>query len=142
MKNIIAVAAVFALTGCASITGERTQSIMVQTIHENAEIAGSGCTLSNDAGSWFVTTPSSVVVHKSTGDLTISCKKNALAGNQTLESKSNINVWGNVIAGGVIGYVVDRNTGAGFNYPTTAMVMMRRIGDETTPTAAATPPAP
>lgn len=105
------------------------QPITIQTVHDSKEIAGVGCTLTNDAGSWFLTTPGSVTVHKSTGDLAIDCKKDDVFGRQTLVSKSNGAVWGNIIAGGGIGYIVDRNTGAGFDYPATAMIMMRKIGD-------------
>lgn len=129
MKTIVLITMLSALTGCASISGERMQPVTVQTVHENQEVAGIGCTLTNDAGSWFVTSPGSVSVHKSTGDLAITCKKDALAGNQTLVSKSNGAVWGNVLVGGGIGYIVDRNTGAGFDYPATTTIMMRKVGD-------------
>jgi hypothetical protein len=130
MKIIIAAFTFLALTGCASITGEKMQPISVQTLHDNREVAGVACTLTNDAGSWFVTTPGSVTVHKSTGDLAIDCKKEEIFGRQTLVSKSNGAVWGNIIAGGGIGYIVDRNTGAGFDYPATTMIAMRKIGEE------------
>ena len=135
MKTILAIATLSLLTGCASVSGERMQPITVKTIHENIEIAGVGCTLTNDAGSWFVTSPGSVTVHKSTGDLAVDCKKDAFAGNQTLVSKSNGAVWGNILIGGGIGYIVDRNTGAGFDYPATTTIMLRKLG-ETTPAAA------
>jgi hypothetical protein len=129
MKSIIAIAVLASLTGCASISGERMQPITVKTVHDNVEIAGVGCTLTNDAGSWFVTSPGSITVHKSTGDLAVDCKKDTFAGNQTLVSKSNGAVWGNVLIGGGIGYIVDRNTGAGFDYPASTTVMLRKIGD-------------
>lgn len=131
MKTIMAAFTLVALTGCASITGEKMQPIAVQTVHDSKEIAGVACTLTNDAGSWSVMTPGSVTVHKSTGDLAIDCKKEEIFGRQTLVSKSNGAVWGNIIAGGGIGYIVDRNTGAGFDYPATTMVAMRKIGTET-----------
>jgi hypothetical protein len=142
MKSIIAIAVLAALTGCASISGERMQPITVKTVHDNVEIAGVGCTLTNDAGSWFVTTPGSITVHKSTGDLAVDCKKEMFAGNQTLVSKSNAAVWGNVLVGGGIGYIVDRNTGAGFDYPGSTTVMLRKIGgtDAVSQPAAAIPP--
>jgi hypothetical protein len=141
MKTIIAASVVLLMTGCASISGERMQPITVQTVHDNKEVAGIGCTLTNDAGSWFLTTPASISVHKSTGDLAISCKKDAFAGSQTLVSKSNGAVWGNILVGGGIGYIVDRNTGAGFDYPATTTVMLRKIGDDPVPPTdvAATP---
>jgi hypothetical protein len=144
MKVAFMLAAVSILTGCASISGEKMQPITVQTIHENKEMAGVGCTLTNDAGSWYVTTPGSVTVHKSTGDLAIDCKKDSLFGRQSLVSKSNGAVWGNILLGGGIGYIVDRNTGAGFDYPATTTIMLRKIGegpDLVPPVAIAAPAA-
>jgi len=117
------------MTGCASITGEKMQPVSVQTIYNNNEVAGIGCTLTNDEGTWFLTSPASVTVHKSTGDMSVDCKKDDMAGHQTLVSKSNGAVWGNILVGGGIGYIVDRNTGAGFNYPATITVMLRKIGE-------------
>lgn len=137
MKKVIVVAVALAVTGCASVSGNRMQPVTVQTIHDNKEVAGVGCTLTNDAGSWFITTPASVSVHKSTGDMAVDCKKDDVAGNQTLVSKSNGAVWGNILIGGGIGYIVDRNTGAGFDYPSTVTVMLRKIGIATEPTPAA-----
>jgi hypothetical protein len=121
---------VVALTGCASITGEKTQPLTIQTVLENKEVTGAGCTLANDAGKWFVTAPGSVMVHKSTGDMAVDCAKDPnIVGHETLVSKSNGTVWGNIVAGGLIGYAVDRNTGAGFDYPGTVIVTMRRTGE-------------
>lgn len=135
MKKVIVVVAVFAVTGCASVAGNRMQPVTVQTIHDSKEVAGVGCTLTNDTGSWFITTPASVSVHKSTGDMSVDCKKDDVVGNQTLISKSNGAVWGNILLGGGIGYIVDRNTGAGFDYPNTVTIVMRKIGADTTPVA-------
>ena len=50
-------------------------------------------------------------------------------GHETIVSKSNGAVWGNIILGGGIGYVVDRNTGAGFDYPNSITVMLRKMGE-------------
>lgn len=118
---------IFIITGCASVAGERMQPITVKTVYETEEVAGVGCTLTNNTGSWFLTTPASISVHKSTGDLAIDCKKEIYVGNQTLISKSNGAVWGNILIGGGIGYIIDRNTGAGFDYPTTITVMLRKL---------------
>lgn len=127
MKRILALLGVVAVTGCASVAGEKMQPVTVTTIFDNKEIAGLGCTLTNDAGSWFLTSPASVTVHKSTGDLAIDCKKDAYAGTATAVSKSNGAVWGNILLGGGIGYIVDRNTGAGFDYPPTIVVTLRQL---------------
>lgn len=137
MLKLSILAAALLLTGCASITGTKMQPLSVTTVFNNQEVAGVGCTLSNDAGSWFLTTPGSTTVHKSTGDLVIDCKRDVMAGNATVVSKSNTAVWGNILIGGGIGYIIDRNTGAGFDYPNTVAVMLREINAQ--PAAAIAP---
>ena len=130
MLKLSVLAAAVLLTGCASISGNKLQPLSVTTVFNNQEIAGIGCTLSNDAGSWFITTPGSATVHKSTGDLVIDCKRDLISGRSTVVSKSNTAVWGNILIGGGIGYIIDRNTGAGFDYPNTVAVMLRQVSDQ------------
>lgn len=143
MKLILTSAVILALTGCASITGSKLQPVSVQTIQDGKEVAGVGCTLTNDAGKWFVTTPGSVTVQKSTAEMVVDCAKDELKGRETLVSKSNGGVWGNILAGGPIGYVIDRNTGAGFDYPNSITVVLTRIanaiGISTVPSTEAKP---
>lgn len=127
MKKILTCVAILTLSGCASITGSKLQPISVQSVSDGKEISGVGCTLTNDAGKWFVTTPGSVTVQKSTGDMAVDCVKDDLRGRENLVSKSNGAVWGNIIAGGGIGYIVDRNTGAGFDYPNTVIVVVNKM---------------
>ena len=127
MKKILTCVAILTLSGCASITGSKLQPISVQSVSDGKEISGVGCTLTNDPGKWFVTTPGSVTVQKSTGDMAVDCVKDDLRGRENLVSKSNGAVWGNIIAGGGIGYIVDRNTGAGFDYPNTVIVVVNKM---------------
>lgn len=116
------------MTGCASITGSKLQPLSVQTVLDNQEVSGIGCTLTNDAGKWFVTTPGTVTVQKSTGDLSVQCRKEgSVTGSEVAVSKATGSVWGNILVGGVIGYAVDRNTGAGFDYPTVITVSLRSL---------------
>lgn len=130
MHKILTMVSLLTITGCASISGEKTQPVTLKAVYENQEVAGVECTLMNDYGKWAVTTPASVVVHKSTGDLAVDCSKDSnTVGHETVVSKSNGAIWGNVLAGGGIGYLVDRNTGAGFNYPDSIVVMLRKIGE-------------
>jgi len=112
-------------TGCASITGSRNQPISVTTTHEGKPIIGANCTLVNDKGTWYVNTPGSVVILKAYGDMSATCKKEeSHAGAATFQSANEGSVWGNVIAGGLIGYAVDAGTGAGFSYPPTLNIEM------------------
>ena len=61
--------------------------------------------------------------------MAVDCSKDDAKGHESVVSKSNGSVWGNIIAGGGIGYIVDRNTGAGFDYPNTITVMLHKIGE-------------
>lgn len=109
--------------GCASITQGRTQSIAVQTTYQGSDLPGSQCKLQNDKGSWNVVTPGQVEIQKSYQDLEIKCAaENGLTRQAKRESKSGAGMWGNIAAGGPIGAIVDRNTGAGFNYPESIII--------------------
>ena len=140
MSRVVALLGAMALTGCASVIGEKMQPLALQTVLDGKEIAGLGCTLSNDAGSWTLTSPASVMVHKSTGDLAVDCKKDSYVGNATVVSKSNKAVWGNLLLGGGIGYIVDRNTGAGFDYPPNITVTLRQVDMAGIPSTASLAP--
>lgn len=130
MHRALATAAFLSVTGCASVTGSKLQSVTVQSMHDSQEILGTGCTLSNDAGKWIVTTPGAVMIAKSTESLAVECKKNPdLLGKITVPSKANTHVWGNLLLGGPVGYVIDRNTGAGFDYPSTITIILDKAVD-------------
>lgn len=108
------------LVGCASITGSRNQPISVTTTHEGKPVTGAYCTLVNDKGTWYVNTPGSVTILKAYGDMSATCKKEEThVGVATFQSANEGSVWGNVLAGGLIGYAVDASSGAGFSYPPT-----------------------
>ena len=121
MQNLISkilILLMFAiLSGCASITESKNQSMSVTT----GEVTGAMCTLSNSKGSYYVTTPGTVMVRNACDQLAISCTKkgyvpaNPAAG--TIKDKAKSMAWGNIIFGGIIGIAVDRSTGAGCSYP-------------------------
>jgi hypothetical protein len=105
MKKIIIMLLPLFLCACASITGSKHQPVSVDTYYNK--------------GTWFVNTPGSVMIQKSYGDLAVNCQKDKYpSGSMNLESSSNGGVWGNILAGGIIGYAVDASSGAGFDYPT------------------------
>jgi hypothetical protein len=125
MKKIFAlILPILILTGCASITSGKVQPLSVVTTCDGEPLNGASCTLINDKGSWFVKTPGSVSINKAYGDLTAECKLGESKGSATFSSKSEGAVWGNIIAGGIIGYAVDAGTGAGFSYPPQLAVNM------------------
>jgi hypothetical protein len=112
-------------TGCASITGSRNQPISVTTTHEGKPVTGAYCTLVNDKGTFYVNTPGSVVILKAYGDMSATCKKDeSHVGVGVFQSASEGATWGNIVAGGLIGYAIDAGTGAGFSYPPTLNIEM------------------
>lgn len=127
------------LGGCATLTGNTEQMVLVQTIQDNRELRGAGCILSNDVGKWFVTTPGRITIRKSQEPLKVDCRKHgspAVAQDDSIDPKLNGSVWGNVILTLGVGYFVDRNTGAGFDYPSVLTIVMQD------PARLAPPPPP
>lgn len=112
-----------ASTGCASIVSGKNQPLSVTGTCEGKDVAGASCKLTNSKGTWHVQTPGSVTINKAYGDLVVQCDRPGLSSaGGTFQSSSNGGVWGNIIAGGIIGYAVDAGTGAGFDYPTSLVV--------------------
>lgn len=123
----IALLMLSALTGCASMSGPKTQTIAVQTIQDHKEVEDAGCVIANGVGRWFVTTPGKITINKNVDDLTVECSKEDVgAGSETIVSKANAGLWGNILVGGPIGYVVDRKSGAGYDYPQTIIVVLKK----------------
>jgi hypothetical protein len=128
---IILPALLASLAGCATLTDSTEQEVAVRAILDHREIAGVGCVLSNDAGRWFVTAPGRVTVHKSSGDLAVDCGKDGVgSAAEVVASRFGTGkLIGNAVVSGGLGYLVDRHTGAGFDYPVTLTVLMRRPVD-------------
>jgi hypothetical protein len=112
------------LAGCASIVAGKNQPISVETRHKGQPVKGAHCELMNDKGKWFVTTPGSIMIQKSYGDLAVRCEKEGLdPGIATVRSTAGM-VWGNIVFGGLIGLAVDATQGAGYDYPALVTVEM------------------
>ncbi|NHZ37402.1 hypothetical protein [Massilia rubra] len=125
-----ALALLAALGGCATISESNQQTLMLHTILDNREVGGAGCVLTNDKGRWFVTSPGHVTVQKSAGNLFIDCRKDGVgAGQDRVASSANASATvGNAVLTAGLGYLLDKRTGAGFDYPETLTVLMRRSG--------------
>ncbi len=135
LKWIAAIGMLSALAGCATFTESGQQLVMVQTVQDNREVAGVGCTLTNEAGRWFVTSPGRVVVQRSAGKLWVACSKGeGSMGEDVVTSKANtVTLVGNVVLTAGIGYLVDRRSGAGYDYPEVVTVIMRRPAGSVVP---------
>ena len=115
--KLFAVAALAALgatvSGCATLVEGTTQSVSVST----SPVQGSQCALINSQGTWYVTTPGSVVVNRTKSDLDISCNKDGYQpGHVVAVSHFAKTTAANVILGGAVGVAVDMASGANFYY--------------------------
>lgn len=106
-------------TGCASITTGTSQSIKLETYTaQGTEIAGAVCNMHNDHGAFQVTTPGTVLVHKSGSDMSVSCAApNQPIAKGVVTSRANAALAGNILFGGGIGAMIDHSTGSAYNYP-------------------------
>ncbi len=121
----IAVAATFTFTGCASIVSGNNQSLSVTTQKNGSDLAGAKCSLVNDKGTWFLTSPGSVTVRRSYGDLAVDCKMDGSdPGLASVKSSTKAMAFGNILFGGIIGVGVDTATGAAYDYPELILVDM------------------
>lgn len=114
--------AVSLLSGCATITGEPTQIINVQTLDARGQaIEGMRCKVTNGAAEYFGNSPMfGLAVRRSSSDLEIQCHRGSLTARATAVSRgSNMVAWIKaVLPGGTASAVVDHMTGYRYSYPT------------------------
>jgi hypothetical protein len=123
--SFIAIAAMSSLTGCASIVSGTSQVVSVETLHSSGNVAGATCKLENDKGVYYVTTPGTVTVHRTYGDMNVKCEKPGFdPGLATVKSSTKGVMAGNIVFGGFIGAGVDAASGAAYDYPALFQVMM------------------
>jgi hypothetical protein len=130
--NFVVLAAVSMLgSGCASIVTGHDQSVSVETRNKQGHaVMSANCKLTNDKGTWFVTSPGSVTIRRSYSDLLVNCEKEQQEpGLASVKSSTKAMAFGNIIFGGVIGAGVDIASGAAYDYPTMITVLM---GDKVT----------
>ena len=122
--------------GCASIVSGQNQSVSVTTQKNGTDVAGAKCTLSNDKGTWYTTSPGSVMVRRSYNDMMVNC---ALDGSDpgilSVKSSTKGMAFGNILFGGIIGVGVDMSTGAAYDYPTLIAVNLGQVGTFAPPVA-------
>lgn len=119
-----------ALAGCATVSEPFEQEVIVRTIQDNREIVAVGCVLTNDAGRWFMMAPGRVTIRRSAGNLFVDCKKGtSSAGQERFASRANNSATiGNAVTTVGLGYLLDKQTGAGWDYPATLTVLMHPTG--------------
>jgi hypothetical protein len=132
-KALVILACSSLFVGCSTITGSgSTQSLSVQTFTlDGKDVDGAKCEMTNDEGTWFVTTPGSTIVQRSNKDLQVVCKKTGIdVGTANVVSKTKGNMFGNILLGGGIGAIVDHNNGSAYDYPSLIKIYMGRLNQK------------
>jgi hypothetical protein len=124
--------------GCATLTEPRRQQLELHTILDYREVAGVGCVLANEAGRWFVVAPGRVTIARSAGPLSVQCAHGEGSAHTLVASRFDTGkLIGNAVVSGGLGYLVDRHSGAGFDYPATLTVILQRTPARDAPEVAA-----
>lgn len=133
-KKITVISSIALLaTGCSTISGSGTsQSISIQTFAaDGQDVEGAKCDMTNDEGTWFLTTPGSTMVHRSNKDLQVICKKTGVdVGSANVVSRTKGNMFGNLILGGGVGAIIDHNNGSAYEYPALIKIFMGRMNQK------------
>lgn len=120
MKVLAIVLSASIFTGCASITGDSTHPVKIETKTQAGEIiTGAECRVSNDYGSNTMRSGDTIQVRKSSKDIDILCKHPGNPdANARAISRAGSSMYGNIIFGGGIGAIIDHNKGTAYTYPT------------------------
>jgi len=129
----LAVIQVALLGACATITGDPTQVVHVETLDEQGQpIEGMRCHLSNASSEYFGDSPMfNLEVHRSASDLKIDCRRGDRIAEGTAVSRSGLRggITGAanlVLPGGSAYMVIDHLTGYRYAYPTWVRVQIGR----------------
>lgn len=123
MRHLFLCVCVIFVTGCSSIVDDDRQTMTVETKPDGAQ-----CTLKNKNGEFVIpSTPGTVTIETACDALTVTCSKTGYkTKSSSMEDSHKGIVWGNVIFGGIIGYAIDRSSGAACEYPPSVMVILEK----------------
>ena len=111
MKIVILLAAIgtLAISGCATVVNGRTEPLGLSSNPAGAEV-------SIDGGVMKVMTPTSVELKRDENHSFVFHKDGYQDSSATVTSGTSGWVWGNLLAGGIVGGVVDFATGAAYKF--------------------------
>lgn len=108
-------------SGCASLSNNVTQPVIVATTCGDVPVQGAMCRIINAHGAWTVnSTPASVMIRRAPSDLAIDCKMPSGASGQAMpvlsESYASRAAWGNLLGFLVVGWSYDAYRDAAWKY--------------------------
>lgn len=110
------------LSACSTILSGRTQTVTIET-----NPPGAACNLTREGRviASIDPTPGGTLVSRTKHDISVVCKKNGYQdATEYLDSGIEGATFGNILAGGVIGWGVDSATGADNKYPDVKTITM------------------
>ncbi len=137
MFKDILVLSLAALSGCATLVNGTSQTVTMSTTPP-----GASCTLDRMGTriGAISATPGSIRLDKSKNDLSVTCSKEGFQSATVAHAPSfGAATFGNIIAGGVIGVVVDAASGANYSYPDDIRIEMAAAVPSSPPIAQQTP---
>ncbi|HVX13328.1 MAG TPA: hypothetical protein VHC22_19240 [Pirellulales bacterium] len=114
MKSFLSVVAILSLSACSTIVDGRSQQIMV-----NTNPSGANCNIlrNGDKIASIIDTPGSAYIEKTKYDIKIECRKSGYQDATYMNHSGTAGAtWGNIVAGGLIGWGVDSATGSDNKY--------------------------
>ena len=115
LRSILILSVAFLSSGCSTILSGRSQTITIST-----NPSGALCQLTREGRNigQVSPTPGGVMVERSKHDLSVICSKEGYQdATEYIESGTESATFGNILAGGLIGWGVDSATGADNRYP-------------------------
>ena len=112
--------------GCASVVNGEGQSIQFATRSPQGDsVEGAICEWKNSKRNGSFVSPSVVTVRRDYDTMHVSCKADGYpSGSAAVISKASSAMAGNMLAGGIVGAVVDHSTGTAYQYPSVVIVRL------------------
>jgi hypothetical protein len=128
-KFVVLSTTILMSVGCASLTTSNENNIRVETVDATGtEVKDATCSILKGAARTEFKTPAVIPVQKGSADLRIDCSKEGVAdGKAVLTSRAGGATFGNILAGGIIGALVDQSTGKAYNYPEWIQIIMGKL---------------
>lgn len=118
-KHAVILAAMLALSGCATIMNGSTQDVNVVTTRAGRPVYGAQCELRNSRGTWLVMSGQPVTISRAYSDMEVQCIADKTSGSGKMVSVTN----GGAIAANlmldlcIFSCPIDMSSGALWAYP-------------------------
>jgi hypothetical protein len=123
-RNLLAVSLLTFTASCASIIDGTSQEVMI-----NTNPAGADCALEREGAviARVNPTPAATTIKKTKHDITIKCTKEGYEESTYLNNSGSAGAtWGNIVAGGGIGWAVDSAAGADNKYESPVNITLNK----------------